>query len=817
MHTFWMVICSNSILAIGIAIVALLLGYAWKNPAALHVIWIVVLLKLFTPPIVTVAIPILAAAPPVAESTAIPDSPSPVSRAGFATRSAVKSAINIDDAPAGRTIARDTSPASNFPNSTIGMPSWSALLTAIWIFGSIAVAIRHAMRIRRFAAFVRTCEHAPADIVALTARIAAKLGLKSVPAVVTTPRAVPPLVWWLGSPARLVLPRELFAQLSEPAQMAIIVHELSHIARRDHLVRMLELLATIVFWWHPLVWLSCWKLRDLEEQCCDSRVLDFAPERSKDYAMALVDTVEFLSEQPAVCALLTAAVRSRCSLSRRIRMMAHRQTNRLSLRSTLIVAALVACPLTMALAADHVAKPNPTAEKPAGAPAILEGRVTDESGKPLAGARVWVAIPATDMRFFELDADHRQFQTKTDADGNYRIEISGITKPTQVSIDASMPHYKRLSGIISYGPPTTYATVSPGAVFNAAIKLKPALYFSGVVLDEDDHPIEGVAISGNANNRRGSAGVERTVTDTDGKFGLFDYPSAPPKVENESTTGTIWFFHPDYVSDGIDDIYAVPPDQRTRLRIVLQAGRKLSGTVRDATGNPAPHVEVRAELTLDAKGKPVKSSSSTRKKAETKVDFTHSKGVETDAHGRFRFRGLADGPTTVTVLDFAIEQKASTPIVMDRDVSDFDIHLHSMGLPKNIKSYDVLGMRLADATPEIGRAFSRDLGGPPRPFWGDGVVILDPGKNSERLGIGQLEKGDVFWMVGRKDVGSVREFVASLLLESLLQVKGKPTVRVVYFGRTARNDFSNTQYMKFTPDDIEQLKSVWTSLDRYQR
>ncbi len=51
MHTFWMVICSNSILAIGIAAAALLLGYVWKNPAALHLVWLVVLLKLFTPPI----------------------------------------------------------------------------------------------------------------------------------------------------------------------------------------------------------------------------------------------------------------------------------------------------------------------------------------------------------------------------------------------------------------------------------------------------------------------------------------------------------------------------------------------------------------------------------------------------------------------------------------------------------------------------------------------------------------------------------------------------------------------------------------------
>ncbi len=233
---------------------------------------------------------------------------------------------------------------------------------------------------------MQACEPAPAELVDMVARVARQLGVKSVPAVVTTSQAVPPLVWWFGSPARLVIPAKLFAGLSEAARTTIIAHELSHIARRDYLVRIVELLATTVFWWHPVVWLSCLKLHDLEEQCCDSRVLEFAPDYSKAYATALVDTMEFLVEPPRVCATMSAAVRSRCSLSRRIHMMAHRQTNRLTFLSALVTAAIVALPLAIAFAADPA--PEQHSATPARMPAVLQGRVTDESGKPLAGVRV---------------------------------------------------------------------------------------------------------------------------------------------------------------------------------------------------------------------------------------------------------------------------------------------------------------------------------------------------------------------------------------------------------------------------------------------
>ena len=64
MNAFWGIIVSNAIVATGLAIGALLLGRVWKHPAAIHGLWLVVLLKLLTPPLITAELPRAFAFPP---------------------------------------------------------------------------------------------------------------------------------------------------------------------------------------------------------------------------------------------------------------------------------------------------------------------------------------------------------------------------------------------------------------------------------------------------------------------------------------------------------------------------------------------------------------------------------------------------------------------------------------------------------------------------------------------------------------------------------------------------------------------------------
>ncbi len=121
---------------------------------------------------------------------------------------------------------------------------------------------------------------------------------------------------------------------------------------------------------------------------------------------------------------------------------------------------------------------------------------------------------------------------------------------------------------------------------------------------------------------------------------------------------------------------------------------------------------------------------------------------------------------------------------------------------RRLKKHAVLGMQLADVTPELKSAY--DL------YFEHGAVILDPGNDSDRLKIGRLAEGYCFWKVGHTRVGSVREFVNQILIETGGPDAAKNAVhgvRVVYRFSTVDGDGNMTQYLKLTKDDLKHLQN----------
>jgi beta-lactamase regulating signal transducer with metallopeptidase domain len=780
MYAFWEIIASNAVVATILAIGATLLSRIWKNAAAVHVLWVVVLLKLFTPPLVTTALPVAFTSLPSAARTESNDSNfhSPAHKKAEQTVP-----VAMTNSHGAIVAGNDQRTLWNSSTETAGHKPWSlsTVLAAIWICGACCAAVGYAVRIRRFARIISDSEAAPPAVRTIVTQLSARLGLRCVPDVLMTSRALPPLVWSMGLFPRVILPSELFARLSSEAQATIIAHELVHIRRGDYLVRLLELAATTVFWWHPVVWWASRQLRELEEQCCDGRVLELLPHQPRTYATALVDTLEFLSERPRTPVPLRTAIYSTGSLSRRIHMLTHSRTNRLSALSAALVAALVTFPLVLAFAVDpeQTSKTAPKVQQPAGAQAaILRGRVTDEAGAPLADVRVRVAIPATNMRFIDPSTHHKQLEVKSDAKGDYRLELPGITERTMISIDAMKPGYRRLVGTPMSGGDPKDVEVAPGTAAEAPLILRPAFYFKGLVVDEQGKPIPAVQISANASFARASGGVERTASQSDGSFELFNYSEKLRTIGNDVVKGRVYFFHPDYIDSLIEDVYALTPKEREGMRIVLETGYKMTGTVFDVAGKPVPNAMIRA----------------------TRKDGSHLKGTMTDADGKFALRGLSKGLTSLSARALDIKQKTLVPIALNSDKNDLEVRLRTIPFPTDLKTYAVLGMQLAEVTPELKSAY--DL------FLERGALILDPGKNSDRLKIGRLAEGYSFFMVGNKRIGSVREFVGQILTETDGQNAEEYSVRVVYTFSRVDADGTNTQYLKLTKDDLKQLQIV---------
>jgi beta-lactamase regulating signal transducer with metallopeptidase domain len=298
----------NAIAAAALAVPAALASWFGRKPALTHALWLLVLLKLLTPPFYPLPINGFETRPsePVQTAKAIQGEENLGSLNGFVDHQG-----EFDDGipPPGHTepqanasaAARELEPVL-LPESERGerIP-WEAGVATIWLAGSLSWFGLASIRLLRFHRMLRHARPADDALVDRTRALSAALGLSKAPAVWLVPGHVSPMLWAFAGRANLILPRELLARLTLEQGDALLAHELAHLRRRDHWVRVLEFLATGLFWWHPVLWWARREIREAEEQCCDAWVVWALPAVARGYALALVETVDFLSEvRPAL-------------------------------------------------------------------------------------------------------------------------------------------------------------------------------------------------------------------------------------------------------------------------------------------------------------------------------------------------------------------------------------------------------------------------------------------------------------------------------------------------------------------------------------
>jgi len=302
--------------------------FLWR-PALIHALWILVLLKLITPPLL--GVPISGYAGSLASEgrhrleetgkvTLVETSPAAtVPRSTASPSSASPSAA--DPHPPGA----DLSPLAAFLDRlrnlwNIGAFRIREVCFGIAVVGSILWFIGAGIRIRRFRRLLSSACPASGELVAQVQRCAARLGLARCPHVLVLPVAVSPLVCGIGRRTRLVLPQDLLDEL-DPAQLATVVtHELAHLRRGDQWVRLLELVVTGLYWWHPVVWWARRELQRTEEEACDAWVVWASPEAAPTYANALLRTMDYLSKTRGLLSPLASGMGRVTLFKRRLAM-----------------------------------------------------------------------------------------------------------------------------------------------------------------------------------------------------------------------------------------------------------------------------------------------------------------------------------------------------------------------------------------------------------------------------------------------------------------------------------------------------------------
>jgi TonB family protein len=202
------------------------------------------------------------------------------------------------------------------------------------------------------------------------------------------------VTWGLFVP-KVILPRAAQSWSDERAAI-VLRHELAHIRRGDWVIQLAGEILRTAYWFNPLIWIACARLRQESEQACDDEVLSSGVD-GPDYATHLVELARLLKAEGAPRLPAPAIARS-SSLERRIRaMLDARLTRTPATRAGRFITAAALLTFTVALAAAQTG------------PVTFSGSVFDSTGAPVPGAAVVLTNTQSKAKFEVVSSDSGQF------------------------------------------------------------------------------------------------------------------------------------------------------------------------------------------------------------------------------------------------------------------------------------------------------------------------------------------------------------------------------------------------------------------------
>ena len=166
------------------------------------------------------------------------------------------------------------------------------VLVTIWLLGAAtSILILSYKWVSCVLQLQRTRIRCSPELKALFERVSHELKLRHRPRLIVTSQAVGPAACSLLKPT-IVLPKTLVEGESTEKLAPIIAHEMIHVRRGDLGAGKLQLLAQIIWWFHPAVWLANKEIYREREHCCDAEVISsFACDPSL-YAQSILQVLK---------------------------------------------------------------------------------------------------------------------------------------------------------------------------------------------------------------------------------------------------------------------------------------------------------------------------------------------------------------------------------------------------------------------------------------------------------------------------------------------------------------------------------------------
>ena len=293
----------------------------------------------------------------------------------------------------------------------------------------------------------------------------------------------------------------------------VLAHELAHIVRGDWLVQMIAEALKAVYWFNPLFWITCARLRHESECACDDAVMNIGVD-SRAYATELLELARSFGRHRQQWLPAPAMAARPSNLERRVRAMLNARADRCPLtRRGRWVSALALLAVTL-----------PIVSFAQGAFSTFSGVVVDPQDRLLPDTTVALSDAARNVKH----------ETRTDRNG--RFEIVGLPAGNY-TLEVKLPGFRNLADAVTIN----------GQSLDRTLKMQVGTLQETITVVSDDGAITDARQSGKAFEKRPVAAcAPGAATGIGGNLRpphkLKDvrpgYPGADGHVELAATIGT---------------------------------------------------------------------------------------------------------------------------------------------------------------------------------------------------------------------------------------------------------------------------------------
>jgi ankyrin repeat protein/beta-lactamase regulating signal transducer with metallopeptidase domain len=260
-----------------LAVIVGLISLALRNRSAhvRYLLWLIVLAKCLAPPMYSVSVAVLPERSAIEHAMREAMSLTPIERS--VSTGAVES-VTIEETP-------------DISQKQLTLPNATETTILVWLTGMFLFLVWVGCRAVRYHLWLhRRRTSVPSALAQEIQELSVNLKFRKSPRIWLVEDIAQPFIWGLfrGS---VYLPADFTGLDSPEHHRTVLAHELSHIARFDAAVNVLQILAQAIFWFHPFVWWVNKKIRQEREKCCDEMAvvhLSTPPER---YTGAIVEAL----------------------------------------------------------------------------------------------------------------------------------------------------------------------------------------------------------------------------------------------------------------------------------------------------------------------------------------------------------------------------------------------------------------------------------------------------------------------------------------------------------------------------------------------